>query len=107
MPFHVYDCLHIVRIKLFLSQDLQNIADNSRDGLILFSLDTNLQSEHLGEEGILALLEVFDMFPNYTFLWQMDLEKYNEAIPENVHVRKTVPQNDILGNFEFGTLMMA
>lgn len=78
-------------------QDLQSLADDAINGVVLFSLGTNVQSEMLGEQRIIAILEAFRKLPKYTFIWKINLEKFPTALPPNVVIRKWVPQNDILG----------
>lgn len=78
-------------------QDFDNIASNATNGLILFSLGTNVKSETLGTDTILQILNAFERLPEYTFLWKIDLIDISINIPRNVHVRKWIPQNDILG----------
>lgn len=93
-------CLGSYKLNFLLSKELQEIANNADNGLILFSLGTNFHSQDLGESVITSILECFENFPEYTFLWKIDLE--NDAIrtSSNVIVRKWIPQNDILGNFD-------
>lgn len=78
-------------------QDLQSLADGAKNGLILFSLGTNVQGSMLGDERITMILEAFRMLPKYTFLWKINLKEFPIPLPSNVVVRKWVPQNDILG----------
>lgn len=79
-------------------QDLQSLADSATNGLILFSLGTNVQGEMLGDERITLILEAFRRLSKYTFLWKINLEKFSVPLPSNVVIRKWVPQSDILGN---------
>ncbi len=79
-------------------QDLQTLADSATDGLILFSLGTNVQGEMLGNEIITTILEAFRKLPQYTVLWKINLKEFPIPLPPNVIVRQWVPQNDILGN---------
>lgn len=79
-------------------QDLQSLADGATNGLILFSLGTNVQGQMLGDERITLILEAFRRLSKYTFIWKINLEKFPIPLPSNVVVRKWVPQNDVLGN---------
>lgn len=56
-----------------------------------------MDSQEFGESIVLNFLEIFECFPEYTFLWKIDLESDIIRIPSNVVTRKWFPQNDILG----------
>lgn len=79
------------------SQDLQTIADKAKNGLVLFSLGTNVPFDGLGAEKITHILEAFRKLPEYTFLCKFELENPPVPVPKNVITRKWIPQNDILG----------
>lgn len=80
-------------------KELQTIADKAVNGLIMFSLGTNMHSQEFGESIIKNILASFEIFPEYTFFWKIDLENVNIRLPNNLVIRKWFPQNDILGNF--------
>ncbi|KAG4075278.1 hypothetical protein HA402_003069 [Bradysia odoriphaga] len=81
-----------------LPEDLQSVADGATNGLILFSLGTNVQGEMLGVERITMILEAFRKLPKYTFLWKINIKESPIPLPANVVLRKWLPQNDILGH---------
>ncbi len=81
-----------------LSMDFAHIANNATNGLILFSLGTNVKSETLGDTKILQILNAFERLPAYTFLWKIDLFDISIRVPPNVYIRKWIPQNDVLGH---------
>lgn len=85
-------------VKLIVKfQDLQTLADGATDGLILFSLGTNVQGTMLGNERITMILKAFRQLPKFIFLWKINLNEFPIPLPSNVVVRKFVPQSEILG----------
>lgn len=76
---------------------MQITADNAVNGLILFSFGTNMHSQELGETVIENILEAFEIFPEFTFLWNIDMGYDIDRIPNNVVISKWFPQNSVLG----------
>lgn len=79
-----------------LFQEIQKIYDES-EGVILFSLGSNVQPDKLGEDKFNMFLTAFSKLP-FTILWKcncIDIKK-----PKNVHIMKWLPQHDILGNID-------
>lgn len=61
--------------------------------------------QELGDSIVTNILEAFEIFPEYTFLWKLDLKNDLIRLPNNVVIRKWFPQNDILGiSFDFLSL---
>lgn len=56
-----------------------------------------MKSETLGENAIRQILSAFERLPEYSFLWKIDMLNVTLQVPKNVHIRKWIPQNDILG----------
>ncbi|KAG4078371.1 hypothetical protein HA402_013081 [Bradysia odoriphaga] len=81
-----------------LPDELREVADSASNGLILFSLGTNANSDELGESIVQNILEAFTIFPEYTFFWKMDLEGDDIRMPDNVVIRNWFPQNDVLAH---------
>ncbi|XP_055702672.1 UDP-glycosyltransferase UGT5-like [Phlebotomus papatasi] len=79
-----------------LPQDLQEVLDNSKDGVILLSLGTNVKSAMLGDDRITEILETFRSLPQYTFIWKFEADSLPVEVPSNVIIRKFVPQSDLL-----------
>nr|XP_023017627.1 UDP-glucuronosyltransferase 2B15-like [Leptinotarsa decemlineata] len=86
--------LHI-NPKKKLPQDLQQIMDDSKNGVILFALGSNLRSDSLAPEKKIAILEVFGQL-NQTVLWKFESQLTN--VPKNVIIRKWLPQTEILAH---------
>lgn len=68
--------------------------DNSQDGVILFSLGTNVKGTDLPPETTQALLKAFSRLKQ-NILWKFEGELPN--LPKNVKIMKWLPQSDILG----------
>ncbi|XP_031329149.1 UDP-glucuronosyltransferase 2B7-like [Photinus pyralis] len=79
-----------------LPKDLQKIMDDSKNGVIYFSLGSFLRSDKLSATQKTNLLEAFKQLPQ-TVLWKYEGGSI-EGLPKNVILRKTLPQNDILGH---------
>lgn len=75
-------------------KDLQKYLDNSKEGVILFSLGTNIRSDLLDESKKRVILETFSKLKE-NVIWKF--ESNIDNLPKNVIVRKFLPQNDILG----------
>lgn len=73
---------------------MQDILDNAKDGVIYFSMGSSLKSSQMNPELKSILLKVFASLKQ-TVLWKY--EEPLENIPENLHIRQWLPQNDILG----------
>lgn len=67
--------------------------------LVYFALGTNVRSDSLGNERLTQILEAFRSLPEYSFLWKFESDTLPVAVPENVHIKAWMPQNDIFGNF--------
>ncbi|KAJ8940067.1 hypothetical protein NQ314_010901 [Rhamnusium bicolor] len=80
---------------LIAMKDLQIIMDNAKDGVILFSLGSNIRSDKLQNQTKQTLVNAFSKLKQ-TVLWKF--ESNFENIPTNVIIRKWLPQNDILGH---------
>ncbi|KAI5638552.1 UDP-glucoronosyl and UDP-glucosyl transferase domain-containing protein [Phthorimaea operculella] len=78
-----------------LPKDLQSIMDNAKDGVIYFSLGSNLKSTSLPDEIKQSLLKMFGAL-KYTVLWKF--EEQLPGLPKNVHILKWAPQPSILAH---------
>lgn len=81
-----------------LPDDLKVIVENAVNGAILFSLGTNVRSDMLGEKRIIEILTAMKQFPKYQFLWKFESDSMPIEVPKNVHIRKWMPQNDLLAH---------
>uniref|UniRef100_A0A182N7I6 Uncharacterized protein n=1 Tax=Anopheles dirus TaxID=7168 RepID=A0A182N7I6_9DIPT len=88
--------LQIIEPKPLPADLTQLLEQAGPGGVVLFSLGTNVRSDTLGDARILAILGAMEALPEYTFLWKFESDKMPRALPSNVHVRKWLPQNDLL-----------
>lgn len=75
---------------------MQKFLDESTHGAIFFSLGSNLKSSKLSEDKKKIILESLKELAPIRVLWKFEVELPGK--PENVMIRKWLPQNDILGN---------
>ncbi|XP_068085860.1 UDP-glycosyltransferase UGT5 [Anabrus simplex] len=79
-----------------LPKDLQVFLDEAKEGVIYFSLGSNVRSDKLQEDKRRALLEAFAQLPYKVLLkWESDTLP---GQPKNVKVGKWLPQKDILAH---------
>uniref|UniRef100_A0A1B0CEV9 Putative udp-glucoronosyl and udp-glucosyl transferase n=1 Tax=Lutzomyia longipalpis TaxID=7200 RepID=A0A1B0CEV9_LUTLO len=87
---------HINKKSKPLPKDLEEFLDTAPNGVIYFSMGSNLKSADLPVEKRDALLRVFGRLP-VRVLWKWE----DDALPgkpENVLIRKWFPQDDILAH---------
>jgi hypothetical protein len=77
------------------SQDLQSYLDKSLDGVIYFSMGSNLRSSYIKNTTINALLQAFSQLKQRV-LWKWETDSL-PGTTSNVKVGKWLPQSDILG----------
>ncbi|XP_052859848.1 UDP-glycosyltransferase UGT5-like [Anopheles cruzii] len=87
--------LHIKEPKR-LPDSLQTFIDDATDGVIYFSLGTNLRSADLPPEKLAVILSVFGRMKQRV-VWKFEDERIKN-LPPNVLVRSWLPQSDILGH---------
>ncbi|XP_075222127.1 UDP-glycosyltransferase UGT5-like isoform X2 [Lycorma delicatula] len=89
--------MHIVKPKP-LPLDLQQWMDEAEDGVIYFSLGSNMKGTSVPEEKRAAFIEAFKKFPNKRVLWKWEADIELPGKPENVLCRKWLPQQSILAH---------
>lgn len=77
-------------------QDLKSFLDNSPEGVIYFSLGSNVKSVYLPEQKRKILIQTFSELP-YKVLWKFEDERL-EGQPDNVKISQWLPQQDLLGH---------
>jgi Glycosyl transferases, related to UDP-glucuronosyltransferase len=75
---------------------LKDWIEGAKDGVIYFSLGTNMQSASLQEDKRKAIVDSFKQFPRHRIIWKWE-EDILPDLPSNVICRKWLPQHDILG----------
>jgi len=79
-----------------LPADMQVFLDGATEGAIFFSLGSNVQSKDMPAEMLRLFLQVFGSLKQRV-LWKFEDESIRQ-LPENVMVRKWLPQADILAH---------
>lgn len=67
----------------------------AKNGLIYFSLGSNVQSSMLGQK-IQVFLATINALSEYNFIWKYEEEDLM-SLPRNLRISKWLPQNSILG----------
>ncbi|XP_068907170.1 UDP-glycosyltransferase UGT5-like [Tenebrio molitor] len=83
-----------IKPKKPLPNDLQKYLDSAKEGVIYFSLGSNVKSELLPKEQIDKFMNVFAKLP-YKVLWKFENEHLPNK-PKNVEIKKWLPQQDLL-----------
>lgn len=78
-----------------LPDDLQKFLDNSKNGVILFSMGSIARSADFPEEKRNALIKSFAKLKE-NVLWKWEDENLPN-LPKNVKIMKWIPQSDVLG----------
>ncbi|CAG9856842.1 unnamed protein product [Phyllotreta striolata] len=78
-----------------LPADIQAIMDNSKDGVVIFSLGSNLNSSQLNPQLRKIFLNVFSKIKQ-TVLWKFETDLPEK--PENVKIANWLPQFDALAH---------
>nr|QVG59860.1 UDP-glucuronosyltransferase [Nilaparvata lugens] len=81
-----------------LPQDIQKWMDDSEDGVIYFSLGSNMKGTSVPAEKRNAFIRAFSMFPRVRVLWKWESDEKLPGQPDNVLVKKWLPQQAILAH---------
>ncbi|KAK9886016.1 hypothetical protein WA026_014802 [Henosepilachna vigintioctopunctata] len=84
---------HLEKETKSLPQDLKRYLDNATNGVIYFSLGTNIKSYLLKDSLKQIFLETFAELP-YKVLWKFENENLPNK-PDNIWISKWFPQSDI------------
>ncbi|XP_013139398.1 PREDICTED: UDP-glucuronosyltransferase 2B14-like [Papilio polytes] len=77
-----------------LPKDLKSYLDTSKNGVLYFSLGTNVGPSDIPSEKLKVIIKVFSQLP-YDVLWKWD----NDELPgrsSNIKISKWLPQSDLL-----------
>ncbi|KAK5638260.1 hypothetical protein RI129_012555 [Pyrocoelia pectoralis] len=77
-----------------LPDHLKKLLDSTSDGVIYFSLGTNVRNENISNETRNLFLATFGELP-YTVLWKFESKNMPNR-PKNVHMSKWYPQQNLL-----------
>lgn len=75
---------------------MKTFLDNATEGVVYFSLGSNVKSKSLPEKTKDILLNTFAKLP-YKILWKFE-DDHLENKPENVKIVRWLPQQDLLGH---------
>lgn len=78
-------------------QELQELVQASKEGVIYFSTGSMLLSETIDPEKLQAIFDSFNELP-YTVLWKAKRERFPDGlnIPSNIYFQEWMPQLNIL-----------
>ncbi|KAK9886103.1 hypothetical protein WA026_014892 [Henosepilachna vigintioctopunctata] len=85
---------HVPPVKK-LPEDLQKFLDESKQGVVYFSMGSILRSHVLSKKKRDSLIKAFSKLKE-NVLWKFDVDVAN--LPPNVKILKWVPQNDVLAH---------
>lgn len=71
---------------------------SSKKGVVLFALGSNFRSSAMGREHTKMILDAFEQFPDYHFMWKFEKPMDDLKLPNNVIIRPWLPQSDLLSN---------
>lgn len=81
-----------------LESDVKEVLDGSENGVVYFSMGTNVDLQLLGGEKVKEVLGVFSEMKE-SVLWKFKNESMEKT--RNVKIRKWLPQRAILGKYSF------
>ncbi|KAG5871832.1 hypothetical protein JTB14_036484 [Gonioctena quinquepunctata] len=76
--------------------DLQDYLDSAPQGVVYFSLGSNVKSANISEKTRDVIIQALSELP-YKVLWKWETD-YLPGQPDNVLTRKWIPQQDVLGH---------
>ncbi|XP_055537421.1 UDP-glycosyltransferase UGT5-like isoform X2 [Wyeomyia smithii] len=88
--------MHINRNPKPLPDDIQRYMDDATDGIIYFSMGSNIKSKDLPDEKRKVFLNVFSKLKQKV-LWKWEDDKLPSK-PDNVRIQNWWPQDDILAH---------
>ncbi|XP_069686789.1 UDP-glycosyltransferase UGT5-like [Periplaneta americana] len=80
-----------------LPQDLQDFLDGASEGVIYFSLGTNIRSDGMSAEKRQMFLDAFSELQQFRVLWKWEGDEL-PGLPSNVKLVKWLPQQDVLSH---------
>jgi glucuronosyltransferase len=86
--------IHIKQSRKSLPDDLQDLLDNAKNGVIYVSWGSIINSKGMSLSKKQEIVEAFKLLPQ-TILWKWENDSLT-ATAKNVHIRSWMPQIDIL-----------
>jgi UDP:flavonoid glycosyltransferase YjiC (YdhE family) len=87
--------MHVSREIKPLDKNFKDFIDGAKEGVVYFSMGTNLRSELMAPEKIKAFLDAFSEIPQRV-LWKWEADSL-PGKSDNVKVAPWMPQQEILG----------
>nr|CAD7597664.1 unnamed protein product [Timema genevievae] len=78
-----------------LPQDIKEFMDSAPEGVIYFSLGSNVRSDTMDAQKRQIFLDAFSELPGYHVLWKWESDSL-PGQPKNVKLAKWMPQQDVL-----------
>ncbi|KAF5298652.1 hypothetical protein FQA39_LY11728 [Lamprigera yunnana] len=79
-----------------LTGELKTFMDSAKEGVVYFSLGSNVQSSHMDDQKLQDILKCFSKLP-YKVLWKLESSN-TPNLPKNVKISKWLPQKDLLAH---------
>jgi UDP:flavonoid glycosyltransferase YjiC (YdhE family) len=88
--------MHVQPPKGELSEEIKDWLDGAKEGVIYFSMGSNLKADQIPEENKKGLMQAFEELPQRILMkWDSDTLP---GKPQNVKVSSWLAQQDVLGN---------
>lgn len=71
--------------------------DGANDGVVYFSLGSNMKGMSVPEHIRAAFIKAFQRFPKVRVMWKWEADTELVGKPDNVLIRKWFPQKSVLG----------
>lgn len=81
-----------------LPADIESFINASRKGAVLIAFGTNIRSEFMSIKKRNCIMQALRELSDYHFLWKFESDLPASEVPENVLIRRWLPQSDILAH---------
>ena len=88
--------MHVSREIKPLDKDFKDFIDGAKEGVIYFSMGSNLRSDQMAPEKIFAFAEAFAELPQRV-IWKWNADTFPGEVPKNLKLAQWMPQQEILG----------
>lgn len=89
--------MHITDKPKPLPKDLQDFMDSAKDGVVYFSMGSNLRMDQLGEQKAKAIFNALGSIKQKVLLkWDGPIK--NHKLADNIRLTEWAPQSDLLGH---------
>nr|QVG59862.1 UDP-glucuronosyltransferase [Nilaparvata lugens] len=81
-----------------IPEDFKKWMDEAEEGVIIFSLGSNMQGTSVSEEKRAIFVQAFSMYPQVRVIWKWESDQKIPGLTNNVLTTKWLPQQDILAH---------